>query len=220
MTLDASGQLIVGGTTALATAANRGNITINGSSSSILTLGVGGAYKSYVFSDGTNLTLNNQPAGYIAFENNGGERARITSGGQLIVGATSAGSNLAGVQNGNGWVERDYYNSGGSSCTIVVAGDYDYIFEITACAIGNAVASQVDEGRWIAGRRDYSGANHIYNSANIVGTGISFSTSQSIVGTRCTYTLTITNTQDTANNHWMVKVRLFNNSTTLSIVFA
>ena len=148
------------------------------------------------------------------------ERARINSTGQLIVGATNAGSNLAGIQNGNGWVERDFYNAGGSTCTIVIAGDYNYIFEITACAIGNNTNSQVDEGRWIAGRRDYSGANHIYNSASIVGTGISFSTSQSIVGTRCTYTLAITNTQDTANNHWMIKVRLYNNSTTLSIAFA
>lgn len=86
---DASGQLIVGGTTALATSANRGNITINGTSSSILTLGVGGAYKAYLYSSGTNLTLNNASTGYISFENNGGEKLRIDSSGNVGIGTSS-----------------------------------------------------------------------------------------------------------------------------------
>jgi hypothetical protein len=107
MTLDASGNLIVGGTAATNTAAGRGNITINGSSSSILSIGTGGAERGYVYTQGTDFiinastgALNLQTAGASAmtFVTNNTERARITSGGNLLVGKTADDNTTAGVQ--------------------------------------------------------------------------------------------------------------------------
>jgi hypothetical protein len=89
MTLDASGNLIVGGTSALVAASGRGNVTINGASGSILSLGVGGSYRTYLFTDGTNTELWNGQAGNLVFATNNTERARITSGGDLLVGTTN-----------------------------------------------------------------------------------------------------------------------------------
>jgi hypothetical protein len=104
MTLDASGNLVVGGTSALVTSSGRGNVTINGASSSILTLGVAGSYRTYLFSDGTNTELWNGPAGNIVFGTNNGERARIDSIGNLLVGQTGGSARVnitaGGTQNG------------------------------------------------------------------------------------------------------------------------
>jgi len=99
MTLDASGNLVVGGTSALVTSSGRGNVTINGASSSILTLGVAGSYRTYLFSDGTNTELWNGPAGNIVFGTNNGERARIDSSGNLLCGLTATSSYMDGRLN-------------------------------------------------------------------------------------------------------------------------
>lgn len=133
------------------------------------------------------------------------------TGTLLATGDSASDGSIQGIQTGSGgFVERDYGYGAGSSRTIVVAGTYNYKIEITVMVIGNNASSQIGEGRWVAGRRDYSGSNHIYNSGNIVGSCVSFSTSQSTVGAQCTYTITVTNNQDGANNHWVVKVRLVN----------
>ena len=99
MTLDASSNLIVGGTAAVNTSSGRGNVTVNGSSAGILNFSVGGAARSYLFQTGTDFIITNLAAagGALIFENNGSERARITSGGELLVGKTAAGLANAGV---------------------------------------------------------------------------------------------------------------------------
>jgi hypothetical protein len=194
-----------------------------GATSTSLTVSSGGGTVSFVGGAGLyaeNTASSGNPTNLVFWTNALGtpsEKMRLTAGGQLLVGATGANSDLVGVQNGTGWVERDYFFGSGTQVNISVAGDYSYAFEITVCVVPNTNANGMCEGRWIAGRRDYAGANHVYNSANIIGTGVSFATTQSTSGTRCTYTLTVTNTFDGANNSWMVKVRMYNNSTTLSI---
>jgi hypothetical protein len=132
------------------------------------------------------------------------------TGTLLATGDAASDGSIKGFQTGTGFVERDYNYSFGGARTIVVAGTYNYKIEITVMAVGNTAAAAIGEGRWIAGRRDYSGANHIYASGNLVNSCVSFSTSQSIVGAQCTYTVTVSNSQDGANNHWVVKVRLIN----------
>jgi ribosomal protein S8E len=89
LTLDASGNLIVGGTSAVYGSSGRGVITINGSSQALLGFTVGGADKGFLYHTGTDLTLSNTAAGAAIFQTNNTERARITSGGSLLVGTTS-----------------------------------------------------------------------------------------------------------------------------------
>ena len=85
--LDSSGNLIVGGTSALGTSAGRGNITINGTSS-ILSFGISGTLSGYVLHDGTDLWFNNATAtGVQRFYTNGSERMRLDSSGNLTVPA-------------------------------------------------------------------------------------------------------------------------------------
>ena len=83
MTLDASGNLLVGTTSGSYTAGSRGNITVGGSTSAVYALQVGGTAKGYTFHDGTDMTLANDANGYLRFNTNASERARITSGGDM-----------------------------------------------------------------------------------------------------------------------------------------
>jgi hypothetical protein len=116
MTLDASGNLMVGGTTPTNASSGRGNIVINGSSTSILNLTVANAQAGYLYHNGTDLSVANGKNGNLVFYTNDTERARITSGGNLLVGATAlpsssvAGIALSGTSSGN-------ISSSGSSTT-------------------------------------------------------------------------------------------------------
>jgi len=101
MRIDSSGNLAVGNTSALVTAANRGNITINGSSSSILVFGVAGVSQGYIFNNGTDLTTLNDNVGAIIWENNGAERMRITSSGNVGIGTSSPTNTLSVTGNAN-----------------------------------------------------------------------------------------------------------------------
>jgi hypothetical protein len=94
MTLDASGNLLVGGTSPFSADTGRGNISINGASTSILALGVAASQAGYLFHDGTNMNLFNDKNGYLRFATNGTERARIDTSGNLLVGTTSASGKL------------------------------------------------------------------------------------------------------------------------------
>jgi hypothetical protein len=85
------GNVGIGTPSPLLTASDRGNLTINGSATSILTFGIAGAYSGYIFSTGTVLELDAQGARNIQFNTNGQERMRLTSGGSLQIG-TSSGS--------------------------------------------------------------------------------------------------------------------------------
>jgi hypothetical protein len=89
MTLDASGNFMVGTTSPLNSTSGRGNITINGTDNSILNFGNAGSIAGYIFATSTNLELTASSTRYINFNTNGTERARIDSSGNLLVGTTS-----------------------------------------------------------------------------------------------------------------------------------
>jgi hypothetical protein len=89
MTLDASGNLLVGTTSPSFSAGSRGNITVGGSGSAVFALQTGGTPKGYVFHDGTEMTIANEANGFLRFYTNATERARIDSSGNLLVGTTS-----------------------------------------------------------------------------------------------------------------------------------
>jgi hypothetical protein len=94
MRILANGEVAIGNTTALLTAGSRGNLTINGATSSILTLGIAGSYSGYLYSDSTKVELSSatQP---MTFVTNGFERLRITSTGNVGIGTTSPNGPLS-----------------------------------------------------------------------------------------------------------------------------
>jgi len=92
--IDSSGNLALGNTTSLSATSGRVDLTINGTSSSMVSFGTGGARKGYVIHDSTDLTIANESTGAMRFLNTT-ERARITSGGELLVGLTSQTSTAA-----------------------------------------------------------------------------------------------------------------------------
>jgi hypothetical protein len=95
MTLDASNNWMVGTTTALGTAAGRVTATVNGGSSSMVAMGVGGTWTGLLYADAGSVVLGNRTAIPLTFETNSTERARITSGGNFLVGTTSTSAKMA-----------------------------------------------------------------------------------------------------------------------------
>ena len=112
MTLDASGNLIVGGTSAFSAASGRGNISINGTSGCILGLGVAAAQVGYLFHDGTNMNLFNDKNGYLSFATNGTPRAQFDSTGNFGIG-TSSPTTFSGFKT------LELVNSGGNAISLV-----------------------------------------------------------------------------------------------------
>ena len=119
MTLDASGNLLLGGTTATNSASGRGNIVVNGTSSSMFNMTVGGVSKAYLFHAGTDMVLDNVANGAMLFYTNDTERARIDSDGRLLVGLTSSVASGYKLQIANG-------TGGGIVSTADNGGDANY----------------------------------------------------------------------------------------------
>ena len=105
MTLDASGNLLVGGTSALVSAVGRGNITVNGSTDAVLSFGSAGTNTGYLYATTSGLELASIGSTFVRFSTNGLERARISSGGDfqtssgnsVMVGGTAARATTAGT---------------------------------------------------------------------------------------------------------------------------
>jgi hypothetical protein len=165
MTLDASGNLIVGGTSPVISGAGRGNITINGSSTAVMALSVGGSAKGWVYHDNTNLEINAGSAGAMIMYTAGSERARITSGGDLLVGTTATtiatitqNALVAKASNGSLLIHHEVGNTGSdfaafgyngavigsiypnSASTVAYATSSDYRLKNTVAPMTGALA--------------------------------------------------------------------------------
>jgi hypothetical protein len=116
MTLDASGNWMVGTTTALGTAAGRITATVNGGSSSMVAMGVGGTWTGLLYADAGGVVLGNRTAIPLTFETNSTERARITSGGDFLIGKTTKAYGRFEVAAADDWVS--YFENSKSSGTI------------------------------------------------------------------------------------------------------
>jgi hypothetical protein len=109
--IDSSGNLVVGGTSAVYTNANRGNISINGASTALLGLSTGGTGRAYLYTDGSRLDLLNTQNDALTFGTNNTERARITSGGEVyIAGTTDQGAYNLQVNGTGVWGAGAYVN--------------------------------------------------------------------------------------------------------------
>ena len=122
--INTSGNVGIGTTSPLQTSTNRTVLTINGTTNTILNLSAGGTLTSYWYADaggstfetiGTNI-ISASGANSINFNTNGSERMRITSGGNVGIGTTSALQTLtlAGTQM--------MYNTGGDGVANTVIG--------------------------------------------------------------------------------------------------
>jgi hypothetical protein len=90
MTLNASGELLVGTTSASSlSSVGRGLIEVNGSSDSALAMKAGNVLYGYLYSSASEFRVANVTANPIIFYTTNTERARITAGGNLLVGLAS-----------------------------------------------------------------------------------------------------------------------------------
>jgi hypothetical protein len=87
MTLTAGGNLLVGATSSSYSAANRTVLALgSGSDGFLIDFQVSGETSDgYIYADGTNFTIENSNSGYIRFNTDASERARIDASGHLIV---------------------------------------------------------------------------------------------------------------------------------------
>jgi hypothetical protein len=88
MRITSSGDVCIGTSTALLPASGRGNLTLNGSSNSLLTFGIGGVLSGYIYSSSTALEVDARDSRYLDFNTNNNQRMRITTGGEVLIAGT------------------------------------------------------------------------------------------------------------------------------------
>jgi hypothetical protein len=111
MTLDASGNLLLGTTTGHYATSGRTVLNINGSTSSILGLQNGNDTAGYLYADSGTFVVSTEDArsmsllvtgsAVMTFGTNNTERARITAGGDLLVGTTTYQSKRITIDGGS-----------------------------------------------------------------------------------------------------------------------
>ena len=89
--INSSGNVGVGTSSFTATASGRQILEINGTSSSLINLDVGGTRKAYHFTDGTSVYSYNTANGNYIFGTNDSERMRIDSSGKVGIGVSNPG---------------------------------------------------------------------------------------------------------------------------------
>ena len=93
MTLNANGALSIGTTSVYNSAANRGNISVEGSNSAIVNFAVSGTNRGYAFTDGNNFDLAAEGSRSIRLATNGTIRALADATGNVVVGNGAIATN-------------------------------------------------------------------------------------------------------------------------------
>jgi hypothetical protein len=107
-----AGNLVVGSTASLSAQANRTDLTVNGTSTAIVSLGVGNVRQGYLYtpnsgiiltSETNNLNLQTSGAYPITFNTNSAEAGRFTSAGNFLVGSTTQAGRFYSYTSSNQW---------------------------------------------------------------------------------------------------------------------
>ena len=126
MRITSGGEVCVGTTSALLTTPGRGNLTINGTDSSILTFGNAASYSGYIYSTPSLLELDAQGGRSMDFNTNGQQRMRITSGGNVLIGSSTSKADGAGKLQVTGGIHAStgYYTTGVSQAISALNTNY------------------------------------------------------------------------------------------------
>ena len=89
MTIAKDGDVLLKGSNNPYTAANRGNITLNGSAGNIIAFTNNTSGTGYIFHDSTDLKILNAIAGNLTFSTNSTERMRLDASGNLLINTTA-----------------------------------------------------------------------------------------------------------------------------------
>jgi hypothetical protein len=163
MTLTAAGDLLVGTTSSSYSAANRTVLALgSGSDGFLIDFQVSGETSDgYIYADGTNFTIENSNSGYIRFNTDASERARIDASGHLIVpngitlgtavGTYADANTLDDYEEGTWSVTPGGFTEVLSGGTVTYSGTYTKIgrvikFTVTIVTTGSATVASGNGG--------------------------------------------------------------------------
>jgi hypothetical protein len=126
-------SIVVGASSPVLTAAGRGNVTINGSSTAIMALAVGGAAKGWVYHDSTNMEINAGSTGSLSLLTGGVNRLLIDASGNAGFGGVtpSAWATLKPIQFAGGASLAGFSNTGYLGANCYFDGSWKYIATAT-----------------------------------------------------------------------------------------
>jgi hypothetical protein len=134
--IDEGGNVLVGTTTVSYSGANRGNITVGGTSSAIYALQVNGTNSGYIYHDGTaaGMSIWNAVNSSMYFATNNTERMRITSTGQ--VGINGAPNNTLQVSEPSALDANFYLTATAANRAAIITlnstiAGYDWLYSTT-----------------------------------------------------------------------------------------
>jgi len=128
------GNLAIGATASLSASSGRTDVTVNGTSNAIVSLGVAGVRQGYFYTPSTGiilaaeigiLNLATTSAQAVTFTTSNSEAGRFTSGGDFCVGTTSSSSSLMRVAKGS--QGRAFYVSQDAATNIETASIYQTV---------------------------------------------------------------------------------------------
>jgi hypothetical protein len=168
MTLTAAGDLLVGTTSSSYSSANRTVLALgSGSDGSLIDFQVSGETSDgYIYADGTNFTIENSNSGYIRFNTDASERARITSGGY------SKFSNN-GTYSGSAASYHEFYQTANATALLIRATDGSYSNDVLTIN-GDRVTTNSSYNLINAYNGAVSGQFIVRDSGNAVNTNNSY----------------------------------------------